>query len=131
MLRYPARMDIKFRKAVGNRMRILRGKLGMTQNELAQPLKSSKSTISGYEVGDSSPCLETVAILAELAGVSCDWIIRGGDGAASEPPDDSVLTPEELRLLDAYRTIGRMEQSAVLRIIEGLASRDRQYHETS
>lgn len=124
-------MDSKFRKAVGNRMRILRGKLGLTQVELAKTVGSSKSTICGYELGDSSPGLDLVATLAELADVSCDWIIRGSDGAPGEPPDEPALTPEERRLLAAYRAIGRMEQGAILRIIEGLASRDRQYHETS
>lgn len=123
-------MDSKFKKAVGNRMRILRGKLGLTQAELAKPLCSSKSTICGYELGDSSPGLDTVAALAELAGVSCDWIIRGSDAPEGEPPDESILSPEEQRLLAAYRGLGRMEQSAVLRITCGLA-RAKQYHETS
>ena len=48
---------------------------GLTQDEVAEKLGKSKSTIVNYELYRSKPDIETAQKLAELYGMSVDNII--------------------------------------------------------
>lgn len=48
---------------------------GMTQQELAERLFVSRQTVSSWETGRNLPNLETLARLAELLGVSTDYLL--------------------------------------------------------
>ncbi len=54
---------------------------GMTQQELAERLFVSRQTVSSWETGRNLPNLETLARLAELLGVSTDYLL----GRQTEP----------------------------------------------
>lgn len=108
-------MDIK--QEIGNRIRQVRAKLGWTQDRLARELKTSKSSISDYELGDSFPNISTAIKISQLGGVSVDWLFKGQEACLHQPPD-SDLTPEEARMLTAYRNTTRPNQAAILRIVE-------------
>lgn len=46
----------------------------MTQQEVADALNTSRTNITKYEIGTLEPNLETIGMLAELYGVSTDWL---------------------------------------------------------
>ncbi len=93
----------------------------MTQTDLGRVLKLSKTAVSGYEIGDAAPALDTVAALAEIGDVTCGWIIMGkSEDSADSLPD--TLTPEEQKLLEGFRSVNHTDQTSILRIVEGLTT---------
>ena len=62
---------------IGFRIAALRRSIGMSQSELAQRLKISPSAVGMYEQGRREPSLETVAEMAEVLGVSIDFLVTG------------------------------------------------------
>lgn len=63
-----------------NKIRELREARGMTTAELADILGVSQRQVQLYEKGESLPKLEGLIILADLFGVSTDYLL----GRASE-----------------------------------------------
>lgn len=75
------------KKTLGSFIAALRREKGMTQKELAALLHVSDKTVSRWEVGDGSPDLALIPVLAEIFGVTCDELLRGErrpEGAAEE-----------------------------------------------
>ncbi|MCQ2419717.1 MAG: helix-turn-helix transcriptional regulator [Clostridia bacterium] len=61
----------------GTRIALLRTQQGMSQQMLARALGVSASAVGMYEQGRREPSLQTVVKLAELFGVSTDYLLRG------------------------------------------------------
>ena len=59
----------------GNRLKELRLKKGLTQEELAMKIKMSKANVSKYELDSVEPSLETIKFLADFFGVTTDYLI--------------------------------------------------------
>ncbi|MBQ4324918.1 MAG: helix-turn-helix transcriptional regulator [Clostridia bacterium] len=71
--------DLK--STVGHNITALRKRSGMTQAELAEQLCYSDKAISKWECGDTAPDILVLTQLAELFGVSLDYLVsdnRGG-----------------------------------------------------
>ncbi|MDD6199691.1 MAG: helix-turn-helix transcriptional regulator [Firmicutes bacterium] len=62
---------------LGPRIASLRRAAGMSQAELAQRLKISPSTVGMYEQGRREPALDTLAAMAEVFGVTIDFLVTG------------------------------------------------------
>ena len=77
----------------GTRIATERERLGLTQAELADKVNVSQKSISKYERGDRQPNFETITKLANVFGVSIDYLL-GREGAQSIPqssdPDESL-----------------------------------------
>jgi transcriptional regulator with XRE-family HTH domain len=89
----------------GLKLKELRIKNSLTQGELSQQLKdlgckiSSKCVISQYESNKRVPDIKTIKIIAELFGVSVDYIL----GRKCEEDD-------ELSILTLYRQLNEKEK---------------------
>ena len=59
----------------GNRLKGLRKQKGLTQEQLAQRLWVTKSTISAYEPGTKYPSLDMLTKLAQTFNVSSDFLL--------------------------------------------------------
>lgn len=57
------------------RLKALRQENNMLQQDLAEKLKVSKSTVSGWEVGRNQPDYDILIELSILFGVSVDYLI--------------------------------------------------------
>lgn len=70
--------DTPFLQLFSARLRHLRKRHGMTQDELAQHLSSwSQAHISLLELGGSEPSIELVLHLADLFQVTTDYLLHG------------------------------------------------------
>ena len=58
----------------GNIMKILRAEKGMSQQEMADALKMSKSAINMYERGERQPNFEVMELIADYFNVDMDYL---------------------------------------------------------
>ena len=65
-------------KSVGERIARFRSEKGMTQVELAEKLGVSDKAVSKWELGGCYPDVTMLPLLADIFGVSIDFLMRGG-----------------------------------------------------
>lgn len=63
---------------VSDRIKQIRAECGLTQEEIARKLGIAKRTWEDYEAGKTLPKAATLRKMAELGGVSTDWVLKGG-----------------------------------------------------
>lgn len=87
----------------GYRLKELRKSKKMTQAQAANRLNLSKTTISGYENNVKTPSLEVLKNLANLYGVSADYIL-GLESRRMIPIDPLTSSQEEIirKLLEEF-----------------------------
>jgi len=61
---------------LGQNLKRIRTKKGISQGDIARTLKVHKSHISNIENGKSNPTLKTIAKLAKAIGVSTDELLK-------------------------------------------------------
>ncbi len=90
----------------GDRLKALRKEKNMSQDELANLVGVSKSSISCYEKGTRTPSIETMIDFMTLFGVSSDYLI-GSDNLIKTITNDennfTVLSREEIIFLDELK----------------------------
>lgn len=60
---------------IGEKIKMLREKNGLTQRQLAEKLYLKQNAISAYEKGVNQPSLEIVRLLAATFNVSSDYLL--------------------------------------------------------
>jgi transcriptional regulator with XRE-family HTH domain len=104
-----------FSRAIGARLRELREERGWTQRELDSRLGILQSKLSKYESGTHQPSLRTLVRMANLFGVTTDYLLTGTGTPVPPLRDD--------RLLDRFRRLGaggEEMRSIVLSILDAL-----------
>ena len=69
---------------LGERIKLKREELGLTQLQLAQALGVTPQHISVIEKGKRSPSLDSLAKLAQELGVTTDYLITGKESVVSD-----------------------------------------------
>lgn len=82
------------------RLKSLRTKRGLTWQDLADRAGIGMRSVARYESGESFPTLETLITLAKVLECSLDDLL---DLPGRKPNPQEILSPDEKRLLDAYR----------------------------
>jgi transcriptional regulator with XRE-family HTH domain/ribosomal protein L40E len=62
---------------IGERIYLERKRLGLSQSDLAQKIMVSTKAVSKWETGEAQPTLDNVARLAEVFGVTTDYLLSG------------------------------------------------------
>ena len=57
------------------KLAMLRKEHGYTQEQLSDFLNLTRSAVSNYELGINEPSLDTMVAIADLYGVSLDWLM--------------------------------------------------------
>lgn len=105
------------------RLKTLRAEHNMTQKELGRRMNLSRATIAGYETKSRQPSHEKLASMADIFGVSVDYLIDG----------DETLTPVSLsqheRIIDEkffrlYSQLTVKSKESALDYLELLKLRD-------
>ena len=94
----------------GDKLKTLRKSKKLTQAELADRLKISKSSVTSYEQGRIHPSLEIFSKICETLNVSSDYLL----GISDELPvklSTAGLSEEEMRLLLEFLNL--MEQNRI------------------
>ena len=89
------------------RLKELRNKANLSQQELSQIIGVSKSSINMYERGEREPGLETVGALADYFDVRTDYLLGKNDDKRSPKEAKKynkliIQSLEEYRLLHGY-----------------------------
>ncbi|CAH1195861.1 HTH-type transcriptional regulator Xre [Paenibacillus plantiphilus] len=84
---------------MGDRLRELRLRMNISQEEVSKQIGITRSAYSHYEINNRQPVYETLKKLAVLFNVSLDYII----GGEAPIPDTQVLpeTAEIMRILNS------------------------------
>ena len=75
----------------------LRVRLGMTQQQLAKELHVGPSAIGMYEQGRRVPSIEMLVQMADLFGVSLDYLITGKEFSGMATTESGVTTQPDCR----------------------------------
>lgn len=110
-----------------NIFRELRKKKGLTQIELAKMVNVQQTTVSKWEVGRAVPDYPVLLKLAELYGVSVDYLL----GREAITPEERVagmratkkvsITPIEEDMLEVFRKIGEKDGEEMQRLLISMA----------
>lgn len=97
---------------IGERMKEVREKNGLTQSALAKKLNISRSAVNAWEMGVSIPSAQYLVELSKLFKVTTDYLL----GLSTEElVDISFLEEEEKKLLygflDYFKKYGDMVRS--------------------
>ncbi len=76
------------------KLKQLRNKAGLTQQELADALNISRSTIAGYEAERKQPSYEMMVRLSRFFNVSTDYLLEAG-----------LFEPKTYELVSTYRLV--------------------------
>lgn len=90
---------------IGNRLRDIRKKKGLTQEELGKLINVTKVSICCYEKETRLPSLDTLDDLTKVFGVDANYFFGNDIPAVMEDTKDYVvyLSREELELLNELR----------------------------
>lgn len=103
-----------------NVFKSLRKSKGLSQKMLAEKLGIGQGAVSQWEVGRSMPDLTTLVKLADLYGVSTDYLLGRTDSPLSIVPKETPYiecTPFERQVFEAYRAMSETEQAMVCRML--------------
>ena len=101
--------DIK--RVIADNIALLRKGSGMTQIELAEKLNYSDKAISKWERGESVPDISVLKQIADMYGVTVDYLITPGHSA---PPDTKEIEEREEKERKARRVHGVVTGMSVL-----------------
>ncbi len=110
------------------RLKELRTLKKYTQQELADYLKISKSSVNMYERGEREPGLDMLEAIADFFNVDLDYLMGKSDNPQKyliERVTDVPLTPDEKRLLDYFRAFNEEGQEKLLDTASDMAQLDR------
>ena len=94
----------------GDKLRALRMKKNLTQNDLAARLGIVGASVSSYEKNKQYPSVEALIQLCQTFDVSADYLLGLSD---DKNFNTSTLTEEQLQIV--LRLINEFEQSNVLK----------------
>lgn len=94
-----------------DRLKGLRKKSGLTQEEAAKKIDIARTTYSGYERGTSEPDFDTLNKLSDLYEVDLNWLLTG---------ELRSLTDGEV-LLERFSKLSESDQKSILRIMDSLS----------
>ncbi len=79
------------------RLRNLRNRKGLSQDELGKKIGKSREAVAKYEIGKTEPDLNSLSKLAKHFGVSVDYIIGTNDS-----DDIIIINNPEMKQYEVY-----------------------------
>ena len=102
----------------GQRLRDLRRRCKMTQQSVADRLQIHRSTYTKYEIGGVTPDQQGLLKLAEIFGVTVDYLLGRSDEEPTRLANDenqpTMLTLQEKVLVQLFRQLDRRQQNELV-----------------
>lgn len=105
-----------------NTLKDLRELHDVTQEQLADFLQVSRSTVAGYETKNRQPDFERLEKIAEFFNVTIDYLITGFETEPSSSANENSLDQE---VMISYRRLSINSKQDVLKYIRLLELRDK------
>lgn len=106
-------MTVDEKRAAGHRLRTVRERAGLSREELAARVGVHAGSIARWETGGAAPHAYTLERIAELCGVTAEWIRTGRGGAAETEASGDAGVEREAE--DLFASL-----DAVVRFVEGM-----------
>ncbi len=100
------------------RIKILRDERRMSQQRLAIELNVTQAMISKYELGLSEPDIATIRRLAEVFGVSADYLLEISDDKTSI--SSYGLSEAEKNVLFGFKRLDDLQKAKLQAYMQGL-----------
>ena len=107
---------------VGSRIKELRLKKDLTQEELAARLGVKRSTLANWEIDRSAPGYSQLTEIAKIFAVSVDYLIGPNQNDLSYV----VLSPEDLELLRRIKGLSLENRKTVETVVTSIECYERQ-----
>lgn len=99
----------------GRRLKAARSRMKLTQQDVAKRVNQSVTTYKGWEQDRSKPrTYSMISRLCQVLHITIDYYISGAE--------NTVLQPEQQRLLEKYDQLSPDMKKAVDMVIEGILS---------
>lgn len=98
---------------LGDKITMLRKQKNISQSELADITKISRDAISKYERGDIVPSVEYAKRIANVLGVSLDFLV-------SEEAKEEALDKEAVKRIKEIQKLPQEEQDKLLSVMDAL-----------
>lgn len=95
----------------GDRLKDILDAKEITQKELAAKLNIAPTTLNGYITNKRQPNLELIKKIAEILGVSTDYLLDCSSNNTS-------LTSQELLMLNLFRQMNANERNSILNMLK-------------
>ena len=99
------------------RIKILREARNMSQQRLAAELNVTQAMVSKYELGISEPDIGMIKRIAELFGVSSDYLLEISEDKVNLP---SNLSEEEKDVLFGFKRLDNIQKAKLQAYLQGL-----------
>ena len=105
---------------IGDKLKELRLTANLTQQQVAAGIDISRSTLSQYENGLIEPTASVIAKLSKFFQISSDFILGLEDDFGSKTYEklQNAVTPEERKILNAYRNLSPSNREMILRMLD-------------
>ena len=108
---------------LGQRIKLRRKQVGLSQKSLSKAVGVSDSSISLWESDHTAPRGENLHELASALQCSPTWILFGDEDKTPDSPrqlnDPMQLTENEMEMLRLYRVLPESEQLAQMHVLKG------------
>lgn len=103
-----------------NTLKELRSERGMTQKQLALEINMSQQAVAKWETGKAEPSYEMTMRLADLFGVSVDYLMAGDAQKQKKPDTLSDIEPNQkyLDLMTAFDALSPEDQDFFLSMMQ-------------
>lgn len=107
----------------GDRIRLLREKKGLTQEELAKLLYTKRQTISKYEKGivTNIPS-DRIEAMARILDTTPEYIL--GWDVGDQPAENAGLSDKRKKLIDFAKTVPEDMVDMILRVMQSIVEAD-------
>lgn len=110
---------------LANQIMFLRKREGMSQLQLASKLNIGPSAIGMYEQGRRTPSIDILIVMANLFGVSLDYLITGKESIGSTAGKiEHPCHPCKARCCCCYRRVAAQEIMVRTEVFECMAKVD-------
>lgn len=107
---------------VGNRIRLRRTLLGLSQEQLAEGIGVSFQQVQKYERGANRVSASRLYDIAQILAVRLEFFFDGFEGGSSDEPvtPDPMQSNETLRLVNAFVRLPSYQRESLLDLLESM-----------